>query len=128
MAAVSGTIVLPAGAVIPDGATWTIEIQDTTLADAPATVIGGVTADVADPTAAEIPFEVRYDLALIDEAATYTLYAVIEDATPAMLFTNDTAIPVITGGAPTAGVTVDVVPVTGPLAEMSPLAVESAAA
>lgn len=126
-ATISGTIVLPIGAVLPPGSTWTVQIQDTTLVDAPATIIGEVTADVADPSAAEIPFEIPYDPALIDEAATYTLHAVIEDATSAMLFTNDTAVPVITGGAPTSAVTIDVITVTGPHPAVSPLALESAA-
>jgi len=126
MAAVSGTIVLPAGAVIPAGATWTIEIQDVTLADASADVIGEVTADVADPAATVIPFEVEYDPALIDEAATYALQVSIQDATSALLFASDTMTPIITAGAPTSGVTVDVVPGSGLLPVMSP-ATESAA-
>jgi uncharacterized lipoprotein YbaY len=98
---------------------------DISLADAPAPVIGEVTADVADPSATEIPFEVAYDPALIDDAATYALQASIHDATSALLFTNDTVTPVITGGAPTTGLMVDVVPVPEPLAELSPLAMES---
>jgi putative lipoprotein len=111
--------------VIPDAATWTVAIQDISLADAPATIIGEVTADVADPTATEIPFGVVYDPAVIDETATYALSATIQDATSALLFASDTVIPVITGGAPASGVTIEVVPVTEPLAEMSPIAMES---
>ena len=52
---------------------------------------------------------------------------VIEDATPELLYINDTEVPVITGGAPTSGVRVEVIHVTGPLAEVSPLAPESGA-
>jgi putative lipoprotein len=107
--AVSGTIVLPLGAAIPEGATWTVQIQDTTVADAPAITIGEVTSVVADPSAMEIPFEVQYDPSIIDEAATYTLRAVVEDATPVTLYVNESAVPVITGGAPSTGVVVEVV-------------------
>jgi uncharacterized lipoprotein YbaY len=123
--AASGTIVLPPGAVLPADATWTVQILDISLAETPAPVIGEVTADIADPSATEIPFEVSYDPALIDDAATYALRASIHDATSALLFTNDTVTPVITGGAPTIGVTIDVVPAPEPLAESSLLAMES---
>ena len=75
----------------------------------------------------EIPFEVEYDPAVIDPSATYTLRAVVEDATPMLLFINDTAIPVITGGAPTTDVTVEVVPAMAvSSAAASPMALESA--
>jgi uncharacterized lipoprotein YbaY len=110
--AVSGTIVLPEGAVLPAGATWTVAIQDTSVSDAVAATIGETSSVVADPAAAEFEFEVPYDASLIDAAATYTLHAVIEDATQQALYVDDTATPVITGGAPTTGVTVEVVEAT----------------
>jgi putative lipoprotein len=107
--AVTGTLVLPAGALIPDGSTWTVAIQDTSVADAPAVTIGETSSVVADPMATAIPFEVPYDPSLIDAAATYTLHAVIEDASQELLYIDDIAVPVITGGAPSTGVTVEVV-------------------
>jgi uncharacterized lipoprotein YbaY len=121
---VSGTIVLPTDAVTPAGATWTVEIQDTTLADAPAATIGEVTSIVADPAATVIPFDVPYDPAVIDPLATYTLRAVVEDATPVLLYTSDTVVPVITGGAPTSGVVIEVVAAvsaSGADASMAPM-------
>jgi uncharacterized lipoprotein YbaY len=107
--AVRGTIVLPVGAVVPEGATWTVAIQAAAIAGAPADTIGEVSSVVADPSATEIPFEVPYDPTVIDEAATYSLHVVIEDAAQLALYASDTPVPVITGGAPTANVAVQLV-------------------
>jgi putative lipoprotein len=109
--------VLPEGTVLPDGAEWKVRLEDTSLADAPAVLIaeaGGVT----DPTATEIPFEIAYDAATILDANTYTLQASLEDAAGTLLYVNDTAIPVLTGGAPSEGVSVPVVAVE-PAASMA---------
>ena len=60
----------------------------------------------------------------IDEAAVYTIQARIQDASGNPLFVNDTAIPVLTGGAPSDGIVAEVVAAPVPL----PLATEVAAA
>jgi len=110
-AAVTGTIVLPAGSTIPSGSVLSVEIQDTSLADAIAVTIGLHTETLTESTGSVIPFEVTYDPAGIDERNTYTLSVRIEDAAGNLLFINDTATPVITADAPSGDVVVELVPV-----------------
>jgi uncharacterized lipoprotein YbaY len=110
-AAVTGTVVLPAGSTIPSGSVLSVEIQDTSLADAIAVTIGLHTETLTESTGSAIPFEVTYDPAEIDERNTYTLSVRIEDAAGNLLFINDTATPVITADAPSDDVVVELVPV-----------------
>jgi len=110
-AAVTGTIVLPAGSTIPSGSVLSVEIQDTSLADAIAVTIGLHTETLTGSTVSVIPFEVTYDPAEIDERNTYTLSVRIEDAAGNLLFINDTATPVISGDAPSGDIVVELVPV-----------------
>ena len=58
-----------------------------------------------------ISFEIPYDAAAILDANTYTLEARIQDAAGTLLFVNDTAVPVLTGGAPSEDLIVPVVAV-----------------
>ena len=115
--AVSGRIVLPEGSTLEGAAEWSLEVQDTSLADAPAEVIGVDGGSVADPAATEIPFAAGFDPASIDDGATYTLSARIVDGAGDLLFVNDTAIPVITNGAPVEGVDVAVIAVESALSD-----------
>ena len=108
---VSGTVLLPEGAILPEGAQWTVELQDTSLADAPAVVIGQAGDAIVDPLAMEIPFEIAYDASAILDTNTYTLQARIVDSEGSLLYVNDTAILVLTGGAPSEDVSVPVVAV-----------------
>lgn len=108
-ASVTGTIVLPDGSVLPDSAEVSVEIQDTSRADALALTVGQSTFTVTDPSVTEVPFEVAYDPADIKDAFTYTLNVRIEDEAGDLSFTNDTATPVITNGAPTSDVVVEVI-------------------
>lgn len=108
---VEGSILLPDGATLEGAAAWTVLVEDTSLADAPATTIGAAAGAVDDAGATEIPFSAVYDAALVDESATYTLNARILDDAGDLLFINDTSIPVITNGAPVEGVAVPVVAV-----------------
>ena len=68
--------------------------------------------------ATEIPFEIAYDAATILDTNTYTLQARLEDASGTLLYVNDTAIPVLTGGAPSEGLIVPVIAVE-PAASMA---------
>ena len=130
----TGTIILPEGVVLPEGATWSVELQDTSLADAPAVTIGQAGESITDLTVTAIAFEIGYDESLIDPAAVHTLQARIEDAEDTLLFVNDTVIAVITGGAPTEDVDVPVIAVQAEPGEVmasepgeSPAPVESVA-
>lgn len=109
-AQVTGTILLPDGATVPNGATITVKVQDTSLADAAATDLGEQVIEGTGQTS-PIPFAVSYNPADIDERFTYTMSVRIEDADGSLLFINDTAIPVITRDAPTSDVEVPVIAV-----------------
>ena len=108
---VTGRILLPEGSTLEGAVAWTLLVEDTSLADAPAEVIGAAAGAVEDPAATEIPFVAGFDPASIEENSTYTLNARIVDEAGDLLFINDTAIPVITNGAPVDGVDVPVVAV-----------------
>lgn len=108
---VTGSILLPDGSTLEGAVAWTVLVEDTTLADAPAVTIGAAAGAVDDPAATEIPFAAVYDPALVDEGTTYTLAARIVDEAGELLFVNDTAIPVITDGSPVEDVAVPVVAV-----------------
>lgn len=108
---VTGSILVPEGATLDGAVAWTVLVEDTSLADAPATTIGAAAGAVEDSGLTEIPFAAVYDAALVDEGGTYTLNARIVDGAGDLLFVNDTAIPVITNGAPVQDVAVPVVAV-----------------
>lgn len=109
---VAGTIALPDGASVPEGATIDVQIQDTSRADAPAETIGQQVIDGAGQEGS-IPFAVDYNPDDIDSRFQYTMSVRIEDAQGNLLFINDTAIPVITNDNPTSNVVVPVIEVAG---------------
>jgi len=107
---VSGTITYLQKIALPDDAVITVQIQDTSLADAPATVMG---EQIIQTEGKQVPFdyEVRYDAEAIQDNHTYTMSVRITDGAGKLLFINDTAIPVITRDNPTQDVEIIVVPV-----------------
>jgi len=111
-AAVTGEVTYQQRIALPDDAVMTVQIQDTSLADAPATVIG---EQIIQTNGAQvpIPYSVSYDPNVIDERFTYTMSARITNGAGDLLWINDTAIPVITNGNPTGGVMIPVVQVEG---------------
>jgi putative lipoprotein len=108
---VSGLVTVAADgpdvAELPDGATLTIAIQDTSIADAPATDVATETADLAG-LEFPIEFALDYDPDAIDDSLTYSMLARVE-AGGDLLMINDTFTPVITNGAPTSDVEVALV-------------------
>jgi uncharacterized lipoprotein YbaY len=113
---VTGQIILPADAIIPPGATVSVQIQDDSVQDVEATVIGEtVTVTPEVTTEGTIPFEVVYDPADIDAVNTYALRVRIEAEDGSLLYDNDTSTPVLTGGAPTTDVAVEVIGVGAPI-------------
>jgi putative lipoprotein len=122
-AVVTGTIELPIGTTLPVDAVVTVEIQDVSIADVAAEVIAEATPEVTDPAAFEIPYQITYDAAAIEETKTYSVRATIEDSEGSLLYTSDTITPVITNDAPTTDVAVAVVaaPVEPPVASAVPL-------
>ena len=113
--AVTGMVLLPEGAVLPADAVITVAVEDVSLADAPAVVIGEQVLAGSDATDEGIPFSVEYDAAVIVEVNSYAMSALIEGADGELLFVNDSAIPVITGDNPTEDVVVPVIVVEGPI-------------
>jgi putative lipoprotein len=109
-ATVSGMITNVDSAEIPEGATVTVQIQDTSLADAPATLIGEQI--ITTPGQFPIAYEVAYDPTQIVNPV-YTMSARITAADGSLLFINDTSIPVITNGNPTENVEIPVIQVVG---------------
>jgi putative lipoprotein len=100
---VSGTITYLQRIALPDDALITVQIQDTSLADAPATVMG---EQVIQTDGKQVPFEfeVSYDTDAIQDNHSYTMSVRITDGAGKLLFINDTAIPVITRDNPTQDV------------------------
>jgi putative lipoprotein len=110
-ASVSGTIIVPESAVLPEDAVIEVQIQDSSLADVKAIVIGEQT--ITNPEQSPIPFEVAYDPDQIQDNHTYTMRVRITDSNDNLLFINDTAIPVITRGSPTENFEIPVIQVGG---------------
>lgn len=108
-ASVSGTVTNADAENIPEGATASIKIEDTSLADAPAKVMGEQI--IENPEQFPFAYSVSYDPDEIVDNHTYTMRARIESAAGELLFINDTAIPVITNGNPTEGVEIPVIKV-----------------
>ncbi|MDE0653439.1 MAG: YbaY family lipoprotein [bacterium] len=86
-------------ALTPD-ATLTVQIRDTSYADAAAELI----AEKVIPNPGQVPirFEVLYESARIDPRNIYSVSARITEADGRLAFINDTAYDVITRGNPTA--------------------------
>ena len=104
MQAVTGHIVGPEGATLPEGAKVEIRVDDVSLADAPAKQIGGQI--ILDATQFPIKFEAPYDASAIDPRFTYGLTVRITDANDKLLYINTQAYNVITQGNPTYNVEV----------------------
>ncbi len=109
--AVSGMITNINNALIQEGAIAKIQIQDTSLADAPATVMGRLTIENLE----QFPlfYQVAYNADEIIDNHTYTMSVRIETADGTLLFINDTAIPVITNDNPTENVEIPVIEISG---------------
>jgi uncharacterized lipoprotein YbaY len=100
---VSGTVTYLERIALPDDAVVNVQLQDTSLADAPAVVLGEQTIETAGQQV-PIPFEISYNPDDIQENGTYTVRATIRDGEGTLLFTSDTATPVITNDNPTEDV------------------------
>lgn len=109
---VTGTVTYVQRIALPDDAVVTVQIEDVSLADAPAEVIG---EQVINTEGEQVPigYEVEYDPNDIEDNHSYSMRARITDAAGNLLFINDTAIPVITRDNPTSDVEILVVPVGG---------------
>lgn len=104
--AVTGTVTKLDRSALPPTAVVTVRLQDTSRADAPAVNI----AEQVIPLNGQqlpVPFSLSYDPAKIDQRFTYTVRATIEDGGK-LIYTSTRAYPVITRGAPTSDVEIQV--------------------
>jgi len=108
---VSGNVVYLDRSALPENAVVEVELVDASRADAPATVLASystTTAGAQQP----FPFELAYDPAQISPGALVLVQARIT-VDGQLRYISQTAIPVITNGAPTTGIEVLVSPVVG---------------
>jgi uncharacterized lipoprotein YbaY/heat shock protein HslJ len=109
--AVTGTVVAEGNPTLPHGAMLEVRVEDVSLADAPATQVGGQIQEISVFPA---EFEAPYDAQLIDPAHTYGLTVRVTDAAGSLLYINTQAINVLTRGFPSRDLEVLVEPVGGP--------------
>jgi putative lipoprotein len=102
-ATVSGTVTYLQRIALLEDAVVTVRIQDISLADAPAVVLG---EQVIKPAGKQvpIPFEVEYNPEDVKPAGRYAISARIEDANGKLLFITDTVTPVFTSDAKSTGI------------------------
>lgn len=112
-AEVTGEIVYKERIALPEDAIVKVQIQNISLADAPAQVIGEQIY-VTEGKQVPLPFAVPYNPADIEENIMYGLSIRIEAADGTLLFINDTAIPVITNDNPTSDIVANVIMVNSP--------------
>lgn len=107
---VTGVVTYQQRIALPPDAIVIVQIQDVSLADAPAEVLG---EQVIWPEGRQVPlpYQVKYNLGDIKKNHTYSMSARIENSDGKLLFISDTHTPVITGGFPTKDVEIVVVPV-----------------
>jgi putative lipoprotein len=109
--AVTGTVVAEGNPTPPEGAMLEVRVEDVSLADAPATQVGGQIQEISSFPA---DFEAPYDAQLIDPKNTYGLTVRVTDASGSLLYINTQAINVLTQGYPARDVEVLVEPVGVP--------------
>jgi len=97
-AVVMGTVGFMQPLEIPSGSTLTVQLQDTSLQDVAAKVLGETV--ITDFTVIPIPFSVAFDPTEIDTRFTYSISARITDEAGNLIFINTTAYNVITNNHP----------------------------
>jgi putative lipoprotein len=110
---VTGTVTHRERVALPDGALVVVQIQDVSLLDAQAGLMG---EEVIHPSGRQVPvgYAVPYDEDEIDERHSYSVSARIYDGEGNLLFISDTAVPVITQDNPIKDVRIVVVSVGSP--------------
>lgn len=90
-----------------------VQIQDVSLADAPAKVVGEQMIDGGGKSL-PIPYEVAYDATAIEDRNSYSMMIRIEGKDGSLIYISDTNTPVITNGSPTQNVDVNMVSTAPP--------------
>ena len=94
---VSGEVRFHRDVDLPEGATVTVLLLDTSLADASAIELGRDV--IANAKRLPVPFRIEYDPGDVEDRAEITLQARVEVGDQ-LLYINDTVHPVLTGGNP----------------------------
>ena len=94
---ISGAVRFVREVELPEGATVTVKLLDTSLADASAIELGEDVIENADRL--PVRFRIEYDPGQVEERNEYSLQARVELGDE-LLYINDTVHPVLTGGAP----------------------------
>ena len=108
--ALTGTVTYLQRIALPPDAVVTVRLLDVGLADAPSVTLAEQTIR-PEGRNVPIPYALSYDPDRVDARHRYVVRAEIRDGEGALLWTTDTAFPVLTNGAPTDGVEVRVVQV-----------------
>lgn len=109
-AVVSGTILLPEGAILPDGAVVNVEIQDTSRADAMAVTISTLSME-APGASAPIPFALSLLPVALPDQGVYTLSLRIDSPDGTLLYINDWVTPAIDESGPITDVVAELIAV-----------------
>jgi putative lipoprotein len=96
---VTGTVAYRDRMALPPGAVVQVQLSDVSRQDAPARVVAETTITPGGRQV-PIPFELHYDPGAIDQKHSYAVRATIRDG-DRLLYTTNTAAPVITRGNPT---------------------------
>lgn len=105
---VTGKVVFAKRPTFPEGAEVKIQVQDVSIADKAADVLGEKL--IKGPKLAPIPFEVEYDASKVRDGGRYSLSCRITHGGK-LLYINDTNIPVLTGRGKTKDVELPVIEV-----------------
>ncbi|MFO7663041.1 MAG: YbaY family lipoprotein [Chloroflexota bacterium] len=106
---VTGTVTKLDRSALSPNAIVEVQLRETSIADAPATILATQTIP-ANGQELPLPFELSYDPAQIVSSGLYSIFATIT-VDGQLQYISQSANPVITNGAPTAGVEVLVSPV-----------------
>ncbi len=105
-AALTGEITFVGDPAIPAGAIVEAQLRDVSLQDVASVLIASQT--IERPERFPVPFAIRYDPAEIDERRVYGMQVSITVGGE-LVYVNDTAFDVLTGGYPSRDVAVEVV-------------------
>jgi putative lipoprotein len=100
---VRGAVVYHRRKALPPGAKLEIVLEDVSLADAPAIRLAEQQIELGD-LGSPIPFELRYDPALIDARHRYSVRGQISGGSGKLLYTSTTANQVISSDSPINGI------------------------
>ena len=110
-ATLSGTVTYLPRVALPPDATVSVRLLDVGRADAPSETLSEQTIPTLGRSV-PVPFALGYDADRIDASERYVVRADIRDGKGALLWTTDTAVPVLTHGAPSADVEVRLIRVS----------------